>query len=129
MTGEKKNKRRADLALIGALLLMSGFLSLRLALTRKQGGQAVLYVDGVRSAAYPLEEDTVIRWETVDGESFNQLEIRDGAADMTDAGCPDLLCVHMRPIRYAGESIICLPNRLEVRIEENDPGEVDIRLP
>lgn len=129
MTGEKKNKRRADLALIGALLLLAGLLSLGRTLTRRQGGQAVLYVDGVRSASYPLDEDAVIRWETADGTSFNQLEIRDGAADMTDAGCPDLLCVHMRPIRYAGESILCLPNRLEVRIEGNDPGEVDIRLP
>ena len=35
---------------------------------------------------------------------------------MIRADCPDKICVHMRPIRYAGESILCLPHRLAVTV-------------
>ena len=45
---------------------------------------------------------------------------------MTDAGCPDRICVMMHPIRYDGESIICLPNRTEIRIEGGEPSGVDL---
>ena len=121
-----QKKRRADLILIGALLLIAGVLTLWRFSAREQGARAVVYVNGAVTASYPLEQDTVVRLETSDGASFNELVIENGQADVVDAGCPDKLCVHMRPIRYSGESIICLPNRTEIRIEGGMPSGVDI---
>ena len=121
----KKKRRRADLLLIAALLLTAALLLFWQIRTRQQGARAVVYVNGVEEASYPLDVPIKVRLETEDGSSFNELVIGDGTADVTDAGCPDKLCVHMHPISHTGESIICLPNRLEVRIEGGEP-EVDL---
>jgi len=121
----KNRKRRADLLLIGALVLLACALLLWQGLSRRPGTRAVVYVDGQAVASYPLDVPTRVRLETEDGSSFNVLVIEDGRADVVDAGCPDRLCVRMHSIRRTGESIICLPNRTEIRIEGGEP-EVDL---
>ena len=121
----KKKRRRADLALIAALLLIAVLLLFWQIHTRQQGTRAVVYVNGLETASYPLDTPTRVRLETEDGSSFNELVIENGTADVTDAGCPDKLCVMMHAISHTGESIICLPNRLEIRIEGGEP-EVDL---
>ena len=35
---------------------------------------------------------------------------------MTDADCPDLLCVHQRAIDKEDETIVCLPNKVVVKV-------------
>ena len=126
MEKAKRKKRIADAILIGALLLTALGLLLFRQLSRRDGGEAVVYVNGERLAAYALDTDCEVRLPSPDGRSFNVLVISDGAADVTDAGCPDKLCVHMPSIRYEGESIICLPNRLTVVIEGGESSGVDI---
>ena len=122
----KTKKIRADLILIGALLLLGAVLLLWQTASRRSGGRAVVYVDGVRTAVYPLSEDQTVTLRAPDGGSYNILVISDGAADVTDAGCPDKICVYMHPIRYEGESIVCLPNRTVIQIEGGEPSGVDV---
>ena len=126
MEGKPKNKKRADLILIAALLLLALAMGAWLLLTRETGARAVVYVDGRATASYPLDQDVTIRLDNPNG-SYNVLVIKDGQADVTEAGCPDKICVMMHPIRYNGESIICLPNRTEIRIEGGEPSPVDVR--
>ena len=121
----KKKRRRADLALIAALLLIAVLLLFWQIHTRQQGTRAVVYVNGLETASYPLDTPTRVRLETEDGSSFNELVIANGTADVVDAGCPDKLCVYMHAISRTGESIICLPNKTEIRIEGGEP-EVDL---
>ena len=120
----KKERIRADLILIGALLLLAGLLLVWQRLGRAEGASAVVYVDGVRTASYPLSKDTTVTLEAPGG-TYNVLVISDGMADVTDAGCPDKLCVYMHAIRYDGESIVCLPNRTVIQIEGGEPSGVD----
>ena len=121
----KQRKRTADLLLIAGLLLLAGALLLWQIHSRQQGARAVVYVNGRSVASYPLDQPTRVRLETADGSSFNELLIENGTADVIDAGCPDKLCVLMHPISHTGESIICLPNKTEIRIEGGEP-EVDL---
>ena len=121
---KKHNRIRADLLLIAFLLLLGGGLFLLRRLSRTAGNVAAVYVDGVRVGAYPLAVDREI--PIGEGGETNHLSIHDGAADMTDASCPDRLCVHMRPIRYVGETITCLPHRVLIQIEGAGEAEVDI---
>ena len=123
----KKKHIRADLLLIGALLLLAAALYGWQLFTRRQGGEAVVYVNGEKTAAYPLSRDATIRLTGAEGEGYNILTIVNGSAFVTEASCPDKLCVHMHPIRYAGESILCLPNRVEIRVEGGGDNGVDIR--
>ena len=121
----KKRKHTADLLLIVGLLLLAGVLLLWQIHSRQQGARAVVYVNGQPVASYPLDEPARVRLETEDGSSFNELVIANGTADVVDAGCPDKLCVYMHAISRTGESIICLPNKTEIRIEGGEP-EVDL---
>ena len=83
-------------------------------------------VDGTVFGEYPLDRDDVIDIET--GEGTNTLTIVDGQADMTEADCPDKICVDHIAISRAGESIVCLPHRIVVEIiagegrEDQDTG-------
>ncbi len=42
--------------------------------------------------------------------------IENGTAYLSDANCPDKLCVHQGKISRTGEVITCLPNKLTVTV-------------
>ena len=114
-------KRRADLLVIGALLLLALVLYLVIGATRTEGGVAVVRVDGVETERHSLSQSGVY---PLNGGS-NILVIGDGQAWLSDANCPDLLCVRQGKIHYTGQSIICLPNRLTVTVEGGESDGVD----
>ena len=69
------------------------------------------------------------KFAVIDGLSSNGgtnvLVIEDHKASITEADCPDKLCIHQGQIWGAGQMIVCLPNRLTVTIEGVSSG-VDI---
>ena len=124
---DRKKRIRADILLIAGLLLLSLGLFAYQRLSRETGALAVVYVNGERSGAYPLSEDAEIRLSAWEGDGYNVLHIEDGYASVREASCPDKICVNSHAIRYGGESITCLPNRVVVRIEGGTAGQgVDI---
>ena len=102
-----------------AIQLLLSFLALRL--WRVEGAVAVVRVNGVEIERHTLDEDGVF---PLNGGS-NLLVIRDGEAAVVEADCPDLLCVRQGKIRYRGQTIICLPNRLSVTIEGGEESGLD----
>ena len=50
---------------------------------------------------------------------------RSSTADMTEADCPDKLCVNQRAVSKNGESIICLPNKVIVTVDSSENSEFD----
>ena len=107
-----------DLALIAGLLLLAAALSVTLRWGQTDGTQVVVRVDGQEAARYSLDEDG--RYELNGGT--NILVIQDGAAFLTEANCPDLLCVRQGKISVSGQVITCLPNRLTVTVYGGDGG-------
>lgn len=98
---------------------------------RRDGSQVVVYRDGQRAESFPLSEDRT--FEIVSANGTNRLVISDGEAYLTNADCPDRLCVQMGKIKYDGQTIVCLPHKVIIAIEggakEKLPesgGEVDI---
>ena len=122
---DHKKRIRADVLLIAALLLLSGAFLLVRQIRRAGGNMAVVYVDGKRTAAYPLSKDVTVTLTNRDG-GVNLLVIENGTADVRDASCPDKLCVHMHPIQYVGETITCLPNGTMIQIQGRGEPEVDV---
>ena len=114
-------KRRADLIVIASLLLLALALYLILGALRTVGGEVVVRVDGVETERHALTENGTY---PLNGGS-NILVIGEGQAWLTEANCPDLLCVRQGKIRYTGQSIICLPNRLTVTVEGGESDDVD----
>ena len=88
-----------------------------------EGGRAKVTVDGRHYGTYALDKDQEI--EIVVGEKVNVLRIENGKADMIEASCPDLLCVHQKAIFRQRETIVCLPNKVVVEIIGGKEPEVD----
>ena len=114
--------KKRDWILIGGILAVALVAALLLFLFRKDGSEAVVRVNGEEVARYSLSENGEY---SLNGGT-NLLRIEDGAAYLTDADCPDRLCVKQGKIRYDGETITCLPNRLTVTIEKGKKGDVDL---
>lgn len=121
------SKIRYDIILIIGLLVITMIIAMAVRLSQKTGKTVVVSVDGVVKYTFPLDEDIEYKIEGYEGGT-NYLVIKDGEAYLTEASCPDLLCVHMGKISSEGQSIICLPNRVVVEIKdgnEDAQNEID----
>ncbi len=106
--------KRGDLYLIcGCLLAALACCGLWL-LLRQTGAAVIVEQNGRETARYALKEDRTVRIEGEGG--YNLLVIEGGEVWLSEADCPNRLCVKTGRIRYAGQSIVCLPHRLTVRI-------------
>ena len=85
---------------------------------------AVVTIDGDIYGEYPLSEDASERIEFSDG-GYNVIAIADGYASVTEASCPDQICVHHNHIRYSGETIVCLPHKLVVEVRGGEDNGID----
>ncbi len=112
---EKKLFLKNDIYLIAGLLLVLVVFTAILILSGKSGKEVVVSVDGKTVATFPLDEDLTYEIKGYQGGS-NLLVISGGEAYLTSASCPDHLCINMGKISRAGQSIICLPNRVTVEI-------------
>lgn len=88
------------------------------------GTQVIVTVDGEEYGRYSLDEEQEIPI-VIDGVTTNLLVIKDGVADMTEANCPDKLCVHQREISKSNEMIVCLPNKVVVEISGSEESGFD----
>jgi len=79
--------------------------------------ELVVYVDGEEYGRYLLNED-----RTIDIGGTNICRIEGGRAWMTEANCPDQICVHSAAIDEKGGNIVCLPNKIILTIENNEEG-------
>ena len=59
----------------------------------------------------------------VEGDYTNVISVEDGKAAIIESDCPGADCVHSGWIHEPGRSIVCLPNRVEIRME--GASEVD----
>lgn len=50
------------------------------------------------------------------------LQVAAGRLRFTDSPCTNKLCIHSGWIKYGGEAVACLPNRLSVQLARNDNG-------
>lgn len=56
---------------------------------------------------------------------YNLFSCANGEIQMIQSSCPDLICVHHRPVSRAGENIVCLPHELVIEIIGAQENELD----
>ena len=113
--------RKADILLVGFLLVSAALSFLIIRAGSTDGSYAVVWVEGAETSKYRLSRNG----RYVLNGGTNTMVIEDGKVHMEDAECPDKLCIHMGTISYTGQAIICLPNKLVITIE-GVPGETDL---
>ena len=113
--GQKKAApKRGDAYLIGGCLLAALACCGLWLLLRRDGAAVVVEQYGKETARYALTDNRTVRVEGAGG--YNTLVIENGEVWLSEADCPTQLCVKTGKIRYSGQSIVCLPHKLAVRI-------------
>ena len=113
-----------DVVIICAVLLAAGVLYFSgLLRPGNNRAYAVVYVDGRQVGSYSLLEDTEDVIQGVGGT--NELRIKDGKASIVSADCRDQICVNHMPVYRQNESIICLPHKVVVEIENGAENDID----
>ena len=113
-----KNKKISnDIILAAVILVIAAAGLLFVKLTKVEGNNVIVKINGAEAASYSLEDD--VRYEIKTGknnENINVLVIKNGKAYITEADCPDGICKEYRPISYVGETIVCLPHKVVIEI-------------
>ena len=112
--------RKNDLILIVSVVFIALSAFFVLNINSKVGETVIVSVDGKEYGTYDLTVDNVI-----DIDGTNTLVIKDNKAYMSDATCPDKLCVKQKAISKDNESIICLPNKIIVTVESSNQSDID----
>ncbi|MDF2541178.1 MAG: putative rane protein [Herbinix sp.] len=116
--------KKNDIKLLLIITVVGLLCLLVLYFTRTDGDQLVITRDGEVIETFPLNKDITYTIEDESGQT-NTFEINDGIVDMTDASCPDKICVNHRSIHYNGETIVCLPNKVILEIQSDEENEID----
>lgn len=112
----KKHKSfKNDILLLVIFLAIGLLIPLGYRIFHHTTGDAVtITIDGELWRTLPLSSDTTIDIPGIGGT--NTLRIKNGQASITEADCPDKLCVHQSSIRHNGESLVCLPHKVIVKV-------------
>lgn len=116
--------QKGDCIAVAAVLLLALAVALPFVTVRDEGAAAQIYQNGELVKTLPLSRDATY---TVEGAYTNVITVRDGAVSVTYADCPGEDCVHSGEICAVGRSIVCLPNRVEIRIVGAD-ADVDFAV-
>ena len=117
--------KKNDKVLISILLVVTLILFVILFFIRSNtiNGDAVVLIEGKEYGRYSLAEDKVVEIPGLCG--VNVLTIEDGEAWMSEAVCPDKVCMDFGKIHYNTEMIVCRPGGIVVVIENGDKSELD----
>lgn len=142
----KKYIRKADIILFILLVVCGMAASAVLAMSHSEAGRGarvVIESNGSEFAEYSLYNDVTVTVPApkqismdapdVGGKKggadrydyYNIVEIKSGKVSVTEASCKNQVCVKHGSISRTGETIVCLPNRLVVRIEDPEGGGYD----
>ena len=89
---------------------------------REQGNVVAVYQEGERVQEISLSQDTEV---LIENNYTNKLIVKDKKVAIVESDCPGMDCVHSGWISGKGRSLVCLPNRVEIRIEGEVDSEVD----
>lgn len=112
-----------DKILIGGLVIVTLMSFPAIRHFHREGEGVVIELDGEEVGNFSLAEDRLIPVEGKLGTT--RVEISEKGVRVLDSPCPYKLCVKSGSIRRARETLVCLPNRVIVRITGDERESVD----
>ena len=103
------------------VLLAAGLLFCVLRACGTTGAEAVVMQDGREILRISLSGEDAVYPVTTDYGRYC-IKVRDGMVSVSEAPCPDQICVQHTPTATVGDSIICLPGRLTVTVTDGRGG-------
>ena len=84
--------------------------------------RVVIEVDGEVYASYDMDEVKGIIPVSTPNGGENRVWVQEDLVFMDKANCPDQICVKQGAIKDGSVPIVCLPNKVIVRIEGGESG-------
>lgn len=106
--------KKGDLILV-AILIVAVALTIWIA-TKDSGNVAEIYIDGKLSYSLDLDKDTAI--DVLDGEMT--VVVKNGEIFVYESDCNEQICVHSAPISKEGGIIVCLPNKVVIKVTSRE---------
>lgn len=107
---------KREIILVAVVLLAALFLFLyNKNIHQSPAALVEISIDGTVVKTFDLNQNQEYLIESSTGGT-NLLIIKDGEAWISEASCPDKVCVHQGKISHDGELIVCLPNLMIARI-------------
>lgn len=117
-----RNHKKAGVIISVILVLLTAASGCSLLLSyfdnNKSGFVAEIYQEGRLLFSIPLNQVTEMDSFVIEGKNgcTNKIEVRPGSIGIVSADCPDKLCVRQGFITDSRLPVICLPNRLVIRL-------------
>lgn len=87
----------------------------------RHGSMVAVHHQGKLMQRVGLEKDTIV----VLPHGEMKIELKDSRVRVAWSNCPNQLCVNTGWIRTAGETIVCVPNKVLIEIEVTDRPALD----
>ncbi|MGC8659213.1 MAG: NusG domain II-containing protein [Desulfomonilaceae bacterium] len=113
-----------DILVILMMFLLAGSLFIFLPNRLAAGGNTVyVTVDGKLTGRYSLSHDRLVSVNGPLGET--KVQIQAGKVRILNSPCPNHYCVRMGAVSAGGSALVCVPNRIIVRIGRDGFGGLD----
>ena len=113
--------KKADFVLIISIILLSISSFFAIYSQNSEGNSVTISKNGKILYTLPLSEETKVDL------GGNIVCIEEGRAYMQSADCPDKLCIKTGKIKDSGRSIVCLPNKVEVKVTKKSDVDTVVR--
>lgn len=90
-----------------------------------KGEILIVELNGKVYGKYPLNQQKTFIVKSSNG-GYNTIEIKNNSCSISQTNCPDHICMNMPKISMKGQSIVCLPHRLYIYIENDNNRSDDI---
>jgi len=109
-----------DFTIILVVFLFAAGLGLRLWIPRTEGGlYAEIWLEGKLTERVLLNDGM---HRTISVGDNNTIELEGMTAKIASANCRDQVCVHTGTLTRAGQTAVCLPNRVVLRLTGGESG-------
>lgn len=114
--------KKKDLIFIGIVLVIALLSLLAFQWMKVTGAelQVVITIDGDKYRSLDLTEEVSEEIVVDQDGKINVVQVSNGQVTISEANCPDQICVHTAPADEHGEMIVCLPHKVIVEVTKNN---------
>ena len=117
--------RRSDIAVVAIILFVAlGIWGWVMFAPQPESKNIEIICDGklTETIALPADDDIIALGE----DEHVKLELKDNQISFLETDCPDKICVRTGFISKVGQSAVCLPNRIVVKITGGNGNETGV---
>lgn len=118
MTKQRSTLKGRDAALLILIVVGAAIVGTVMWFVRNSetADKVTVKVDGNVVYSDSINKDTEFEAKGYNG-GYNRVRVKDGKVSVTEADCPDKVCINSGEKQKSGDTIVCLPHRVVVEIE------------